>query len=183
MKVYRIDSDVNHYQYFLPEQESDAFKLFLDCESMAGSWIPHKVFIYKPKHKVGDLYNFSTGTLIFSPSATEKLQTFLEMAGELLPLPYKDKVYTVLNVTECINCLDTENSEWLVSQKTGEQFGTITKYIFHPNRFSESCIFKIPETSIVETLIVDWEDGEGFIDALKEHDIKGYLLTLLWSDS
>lgn len=183
MKVYRINNDVNHYQYFLPEHKANALRLVLNCELLADSWMPHEVYIYEPKLKAGDLFNFSTGTLIFSPSATEKLQTFLEMAGELLPLPYKDEVYTVLNVTECINCLDPEKSKWLISQETGEWFGTIVKYVFHPNRFSESCIFKIPETSIVETLIVDFEDGEGFIDALKEHDIKGYLLTLLWSDS
>jgi hypothetical protein len=36
------------------------------------------------------------------------LEEFLEMAGELLPLPYRGEEYTIVNVTECINCLDHE---------------------------------------------------------------------------
>jgi hypothetical protein len=31
MKVYRVTSDVNEYQYFLPEREEDEHLLEMDC--------------------------------------------------------------------------------------------------------------------------------------------------------
>lgn len=177
MKVYKIRNDINNYQYFLTENEHEAIQLITDCKPRTASWQPPSVFIYKPFHKAGDFYNFSSGTLIISPDATESLRTFLEMAGELLPLPFESKVYTLLNVTECINCLDRQRSEW----RTEEKIGIPTRYVFHPNRFSESVIFKIPETHNVDVLVLDREDGEGFVDALRDHNIQGYELELLWS--
>lgn len=177
MKVYRLDNDGNHYQYFLTEDENDEVKLITDCTPLASTWEPPPVYIYKPRLKAGDLYNFHGGSLIFSPAATEKLRTFLEMAGELLPLPFESQVYTLLNVTECINCLDRKNTKW----RYAEDSWPIDHYAFHRNRFSESTIFKIPETCKAEVLVLDREDGDSIVDALREHDIKGYRLELLWS--
>lgn len=180
MKVYRVLNDVNHYQYFLTEREEDALKLWTECTSLINTWNSPTVFIYKPLHRKGDLYNFSANTLIFSPRATERLRTHLEMAGELLEVPYEGQSYWLLNVLVCINCLDEARTKWV------EYDGVRAypeKYVFHSNRFSESCIFKIPETYRSEVLALDREDGEGFVDALVENQIMGYQLELLWSDS
>lgn len=178
MKVYRLENDGNHYQYFLAENESDETKLITDCTPLASTWAPPPVYIYKPRLKAGDLYNFHGGHLIFSPEATEKLRMYLEMAGELLPLPFESKVYTLLNVTECINCLDRKNTEWLYA----EDSWPVKRYAFHRNRFSESDIFKISETCKAETLVVERDGEEGFVHALREHQIKGYQLELVWSE-
>ena len=128
------------------------------------------------------MYNFSSGSPIFSPLATELLLTLLEMAGELLPLPYEGGVYTLLNVTECIDCLDSGRSEWHYTA-SGERVGGPNRYVFHSKRFSESLIFKIPETNRAEVLLLDREDGEGFLDLAQEHGLVGYRLELLWDSS
>lgn len=178
MKVYRIDTDIDNYQYFFTKNETDAMKLLTDCKSQASNWEPPSVFIYEPLHKAGDFFSFSSCSLIFSPEAVTKLHTHLEIAGELLPLPFENNIYILLNVTECINCLEREHSEW----RTDEKIGMPTKYTFHPNRFAETTIFKIPETYKSEILVLDREDGsEGFVQALKMHKIEGYELKLLWS--
>ena len=182
MKVFRLNNDVNRYQYFLTENESDAMKLISNCAPSKATWLPPPVFVYKPRHQEGDFYNFYSGTPILTPRATELLRDYLEMSGELLPLPYKSEIFTLLNITECINCLDEQNSEWLHESYPGEKSGPIKKYVFHPDRFSESDIFKIPETSPVEVLVLDREEGEGCIDILRNSDITGYELTLLWED-
>lgn len=180
MKVYRLRSDVNSYQYFLPAHDEDIGKLNTECQPLLDRWHPPQVYVYEPLHKPGDLYNFYLDTPIFSPRASEVLRSHMEMSGELLPLPYKDQIYTLLNVLVCINCLDEERTQWAVQDgvKLWPQ-----KYVFHPNRFSESYIFKIPETYRAEVLIVDWEDDDedGFVDALVEHQIVGYQLDYLWS--
>jgi len=179
MQVFRLKSDVNHYQYFLTEERTLGEQLLTDCSRREDTWVPPKVFIYMPLLRKGDLFNFSGGSLIFSPSATEKLRMHLEMAGELLPLPYQGETHTLLNVTECINCLDQEKTEW-VTAPDGTRLWP-GRYVFHPGRLSESDIFKIPETYRAEVLVVDRDDDEGFVAALKEHDIQGYILELLWS--
>jgi hypothetical protein len=181
MKVYRLDNDVNRYQYFLPDEESDVMSLLTDCTSRLETWTPPGVYVYKPRHKPGALYNFSSSSLIFSPHATEILRDFLEMAGELLPLPYEGKIYTLLNVTECINCLDQKRSEWHLTP-SGELVN-LRRYVFHPKRLSESLIFKIPETYGAEVLLLDREDGEGFLDMARAHGLEGFRLELLWTDA
>ncbi len=182
MKVYRLQNDVNHYRYFLTAEDSDPMSLITYCSPLLETWIPPDVFVYEPLHKPGAMYDFSSGSPIFSPEATEVLRTFLEMAGELLPLPYEGEIFTLLNVTECINCLDQKRSEWRYSP-SGERVGGPSRYMFHRTRFSESLIFKIPETHRAEVLVLDREDGEGLVDAIQEDGLEGIDLELLWTDT
>ncbi|MGE5265211.1 MAG: hypothetical protein ACM3S0_17670 [Acidobacteriota bacterium] len=74
MRVYRLRNDGNQYQYFLPENEEDWAKLEMDCVPLADSWSPPPVYIYEPRHKRGDFYNFGTVFLITDPYATEVLR-------------------------------------------------------------------------------------------------------------
>lgn len=178
MKVYRFSNNVNEYKYFLTENEKDGFHLFGDCQPKVKEWKAPPVFIYKPLLKAGALYDFGVSMPIFSPFATEVLRTYLEMAGELLPLPHQSEVYTALNVTECINCLDHEKTIWIDPTKP---YLGIKKYVFHPNRFSESLIFKIPETHRSEVLVLE----PAFMnvplpDYLAERGIEGVLFEQLW---
>jgi hypothetical protein len=148
------------------------------------SWKAPEVFVYMPRFKRGDFFQFRSNHMITSPHATEVLRSFLEMSGELLPLPYKDEEYTLLNVTECIDCLDQDKSEWLLNKDTGERIYPL-KYVFRPEWFTESALFKIPETCKGEVLLV-----EGMRDAYSEfravverNGLKGMLFDeLLWSD-
>ncbi|HEU4321935.1 MAG TPA: hypothetical protein VFS21_02195 [Roseiflexaceae bacterium] len=78
MKVYRIRTDVNNYQYFLADREEEELKLFTNCEPQLHDWSPPKVYIYKPKHKAGEFYSFHSNSLIRSPRATQILGNFLE---------------------------------------------------------------------------------------------------------
>ncbi|MGE5265212.1 MAG: hypothetical protein ACM3S0_17675 [Acidobacteriota bacterium] len=105
------------------------------------------------------------------------------MAGELLPLPYEGEEYTVRNVLECINCLDQKKTEWVYGQTTGERI-EIKKYAFHRNRFSESRIFKIPETSKAEVLVVEWKEdsSDEFKYAVEEAGLRGLLFQTIWED-
>ncbi len=181
MRVYRIWNDSNHYQSFLPEQEEDWQKLDMDCTPKAEIWVPPLVYVHMPKLKEGDFYNSGRGILIPSPRATAALRMHLEMAGELLPLPYKGQEFTVLNVTECINCLDQEKTEWIYGQTTGAKIG-IKTYVFHRNRFSESRIFKIPETHKSEILVVEWVEGteDEFKYTVESAGLKGLIFEKIW---
>jgi hypothetical protein len=99
------------------------------------------------------------------------------MAGQLFPLPHNGTTYQLLNVTECINCLDTKKSKFY-------EDGAPQKYVFHPNRFSESSIFKIPETAKGEVLLVEGarDPEEEFRALVEKHKLQGVLFEELWSD-
>jgi hypothetical protein len=183
MRVYRIQNDVNHYQYFLTEDEADCEKLVMDCTPRAESWVPPRVFVYMPRHKTGDFYQFGSSALITSPRATEVLRTHLEMAGELLPLPYEGQVFTVLNVTECINCLDQDETQWIYGESTGDKLH-VAKYVFHTNRFSESEIFKLPETCKGEVLLAEGlhDPEEEFRYLVHQNGLEGLTFEEIWCD-
>jgi hypothetical protein len=55
MIVYRLNSDVNNFQYFLPAND-EGDKLVMDCTKKIETWSPPEVFIYKPLYKKGDFY-------------------------------------------------------------------------------------------------------------------------------
>lgn len=181
MKVFRVTNDVNRYQYFLPEHEEDWQRLVFDCQPRLSDWTAPAIFIYKPKHKAGDFYQFNADALITSPHATDVLRFHLEMAGELLPLFYEGEEYTILNITECINCLDSEKTRWERAQK-GKRLWP-NKYVFHPDRFSESMIFKIPETCKAEVLLVEGlhEPEYEFRNVVLQAGLTGLVFEELWS--
>jgi hypothetical protein len=90
-------------------------------------------------------------------------------------------MFTILNVTECIDCLDHEKVVWKYDKLTKSPI-IIEKYAFHNNRFTESCIFKIPETSSGEVLLVEGlrDQQSEFRKVLENYDLKGLTFELLW---
>jgi hypothetical protein len=105
------------------------------------------------------------------------------MAGELLPLPHEGREYTVLNVTECINCLDQDASQWSLNPSTGERV-RLVRYAFHRDRFSESPIFKIPETCRAEVLVVEGllDPEDEFRSVVRRAQLRGLIFEQLWED-
>ena len=181
MKVYRVRNDVNRFQYFLTETRDDEEKLRMDCSLLSENWVPPSVFIYKPMLQKGDFFNFGSSALICSPRATEVLYYHLSIAGELLPLPYKDETLTLLNVTECIDCLDIN--------KMRNLHGGISKvplllkeYEFYSDRFSDSDLFKIPETHKGEILVVEGrkDPEDEFMHTVKSTGLRGLIFEKVW---
>lgn len=179
--VYRIKPDVNRFQYFLTERDEDAETLTMDCARKASIWSPPSVYIYKPMLERGDFYSFDSSTIISSPRATGILRHHYVMAGELLPIPYLDETYTVLNVTECVNCLDNEGTEWRREKLSGIRVW-IENYAFHRNRFPKSNIFKIPETCRSEVLVTEGlrDPEDEFKFAVESAGLQGLIFEKLW---
>lgn len=177
MKVYRVKNNFDNFQYFLMSHAADWDLMVSDCAPKRSHWVSPEVYIYEPLHRVGSLYNFGGGMPIFSAAATEILRTYLEMAGELLPIYHEGKEYTALNVLECINCLDKSKSTLVMS---GEYLYRIERYVFYPDRFSESPIFKIPETYRSETLVLERDDWPDLPSYLIEKGLEGVILEELW---
>ena len=155
----------------------------MDCELRAHSWSPPSVFIYEPKKQRGDFYNFDSDILISNSKATKVIYHHYTIAGELLHLPYVGEIFTLLNITECINCLDQEKTRWSYDVSSNIPL-FIEEYVFHKNRFSESSLFKIPETSKSEILVVEGlkDPKDEFKYAYETAGLQGLIFEEIWKD-
>ncbi len=137
-----------------------------------------------PKLRHGNFYNFGGGFLTADGRATEALRTHFEMAGELLPLPYKGEIFTVLNVTECIDCLDHERTTWNVVRRNDKEIPVcIDRYVFREDRLSESPLIKIPEENVSSIFLVEghMDPDEEFREIVNRQGLEGLKFEEVWS--
>jgi hypothetical protein len=181
VKVFRIRKDLN-YQVLLPDvPESEIFEFTtFDCTSKLNSWQPPSVFCLYPLLKKGDFIHYGSGNLVASPRATEIVRTFFEKSGELLPLWYEGEQYTLLNILECVNVLDTEKTKWLLDANGGKV--EIKEYSFFENRLPVAPIFKIPETRYGDVLTYEIDNciQDEFKAFVEFHNLTGLLFEELW---
>ena len=186
---YEVDCDVDRYEYFLVDGD-EAWRwgplgdrhVVANGRSWADDWQPPPVFSFQPRHEEGDFWSFGLGAFgdVFAVRpeafANGHLELLLGPAGELLPLPHGDRVFRVLNITECIDALDREATVWDrfrvnlddpdfadLDEFTKEELvadpESVTVDIprFRLDRLGWQ-LFKIPETAI--TKIYYWERSE-----------------------
>jgi len=186
MKVYRIRTDANNFQSFYPIDEKiwDTNLLIFDGASRKKDWIPLEVYVLQTKLKRGNFFKLCPGSLVVDKYAIDSLASFFEMSGELLPIFFDNTEYNILNVTECVNVLNQENTNWVNGQSTGKKI-RIEKYSFLPERFVEVPLFKIPETCKSEILTItgikdpDYE----FKTKVEKLGLQGLIFEEIWSYS
>src|ERR1035441_5155480 len=156
MEIFRIRLNSNEFQSFLPADTSiwRTEALRMDCKPKLAEWKAPEIYIHNPKRERGNFFHLCSGAFVTDSAATEGLRSVLEMAGELLPLVHKGSPFFLLNVLECVNCLDLQNTTWVTGKTTGARI-RILEYQFNAQRLSESTLFKIPETAASEVLCVE----------------------------
>jgi hypothetical protein len=155
---FEVEADPDRFQYFLLEDASAADDFYFDGRPLSRIWRAPAVYSYQPRLPEGDFWSFGLGAFgtVFAvrPEALERpgLRQYLESVGELLPLPYDGREFAVWNITECIDALDADASEWL-HYDDGSRFRVAIPR-FRPNRLGWN-VFKVPEIS---TSIFAWTD-------------------------
>jgi len=119
MKVYHVKRDVDNYCSLSQDLVSpdpmvslERLRILDRCQPVTEPLTPPDVYINRPKLKRGDFWGFSAYHTFAMPAASaEKVRVFLEEAGELIPLPYKTEMFSVLNVLKCVDCVDPETED------------------------------------------------------------------------
>lgn len=146
MKVYEVNYDYD-FQSFVVKTDGlwKDGTLSFEAQPKAENWQRLEAITEDPHRPESDFINFIPGALLLG-SAIEHMDifSFCEMAGELLPVANNGREYQLLNVLECINCLDQEKTEWKYTKSSGKRM-RILKYAFNKSMFPESSVFKIPE--------------------------------------
>ena len=186
MEIFRIRINSNEFQSFLPVDtniwQTDVLKM--NCVPKLSTWRSPEVYVHNPKLEKGDFFHLCSGGFVIGTPVANELRTIFEIAGELLPLTHNGLPFYLFNVLECVNCLNTKKTEWVIGKTTGAKI-RIKNYQFDKNKLSESTLFKIPETSATEILCVtglkDSEDE--FKTRVERAGLKGLIFERLWSDT
>jgi len=139
--------------------------LELNGRAWGNAWDPPPVRLYSdhdresPEADFSGVVPVSEGAFAVRPEAFrhQDLEMFLGLAGELLPLPYDGREFKLLNVTDCVDALDWDQT---IKKATGiEGAGyprstNIDQPRFHLDRLRGQ-IFKIPEHAT--STIYYWE--------------------------
>jgi hypothetical protein len=186
MNVYKLRADVNTFQsVYLADPDLWTLEQgTFDGHPRLEEWIPPDVYVLHPRLKPGDFLSFAswTGTIIVTPSVRDQLADLLEMSGECLPLRCGSEELFLVNVTECINVLDEANSKRDVYPDGSP--GRILEFAFHPRRFTETPLFKIPETCKINILTVEGmkDADDEFKGRVERLGLQGLVFDQLWSD-
>jgi hypothetical protein len=181
MKVFQVGFDVDHFQSLATQKEAIWLDIPFECAELLPNWKPPAMYVRNPAKPAPDLWFVGIESAIAATgSAFDHVQTQFEMAGECLPLPTQEQEFTLLNVTQCVNCLDHDRSQFLKAPD-GRKLLPL-KFAFHKNRFEESSIFKIPEMrGIILCLERDEDPDLELKAAVDEHRLKGLRFQQLWS--
>lgn len=150
MKIFKIINDSNNMQIVAPTERAKLIDLdFLnfDCNERLKDWGGLDVYVQNPKKPVKNFFSMPSGILVFDKQVLNACESIFEMAGEILPIQVErgPELY-ILNILECMNGLDYENTQWDYYDDGTK--GRILKYAFHEERVkNESTLFKIPETA------------------------------------
>jgi len=148
-------------------------------------WKKPTFYIEKPLIPKPNFWNICRA-IVCDEHAREIAGEALEMSGELLPISVEGEKgeYWIYNITNCINVVDANKSEW---RRLGPGLNDrmLIKPAFIPSRFDEETIFKIPEDRGSRMYCVertgDPDDGE-FKAVVEQCGLTGLEFKLLWSD-
>jgi hypothetical protein len=157
-------------------------------------WKPVRFYVDKPKLPRPDFFMQTRGW-ICNERAMLLAGEAMEMAGESLPVEIEGETgqFAFFHITNCINVLDPEKSEWEVlgpvkGYKSLESYTArqLKRPAFRPERFGEESLFKIPEDYGIRSYCLersgDPDDGE-FKAVVEHHKLTGLTFDLIWSDA
>jgi hypothetical protein len=177
-----IRHDSTKYQYFFPKEGDGAQFEMLDGYSRADTWSPPEVYIPQPELLRGNFLNFGDGFLIADAEASEALSYLFRIAGEVLPLFYEGRNYSVLNVTECADCIN--HAQCALDERSRSDGTKGDRYVFRPGLIPLSPIFKIPERDRGPLFVVEgnMDDESEFRHIVKSRCLTGLIIDEVWSN-
>ncbi|MDX2273165.1 MAG: hypothetical protein NW237_14620 [Cyanobacteriota bacterium] len=209
MNIYILDWDANPYN-LLNLESSDSRRItanyrerkWLYRKPIKHEWIPCKAYwVTDEEPKKYPLSDFPGcgGRIAFSQNAVNVLEDLLIPSGELLPIITEYGTYYCYNVTNFVDALDTENSEFDYYYTAEEakllppgsygylrtkglladrSLGHIINYKFHPDLVKNQVVFRMDlHHSKAGLLYV----SDVFVERIQEHGLLGFAPKLVWS--
>jgi len=179
IKVFILHADIDRFQMIRLEDDDDPERspLRKDGSGFEGrrfgdSWTPPSVYPDMLAHEVPDIWDLGgLPVLVLGDKALDVLYELVKYE-ELLPLPMDGEAFTLVNVLNTPNVLDTEAVESI-----GGPTGLITKYAFFKRRFNGFTLFRRPGRATGH--LYCWENTDE-LDGSFRHTVLEHGLTGLW---
>ena len=188
MKIFSVEGDIDNFQIILPVSDSDEIIDILDFDGLPklDTWKQVQFYIDNPLKIKSEFFFFiSCSAFASTQLAVNTFKRFWNICAELLPIYLEDNTQLfIVNVIDCVNTLDKENSKFDY-YLNGEKSNRILEYSFHKSRLHESSIFKIPETAPIQILTYSrYGDPDAeFITAYHNSGFKGLDFNLLYEEN
>jgi hypothetical protein len=147
--VYRV-SYGEEFEWLLPVRKEDYDLFRFDRTARAASWKPVQMERLKVSDrgrrlKPADLIGGATDTIMFlGRRAKERIGSYLERYGELLPLACDDGEFWVLNVTSVADALDEQASQGVLRSSEDGKILMIRRPAFRASRLVHE-VFRLPD--------------------------------------
>ncbi len=130
-------------------------------------WKTPMLYYDKPLLPRPDFCNYGPCAFVCNERALFWARGLMEECGECLPVTVEGGTgeYCIYHVTNCLNVLDAEKSQWKPYGPRGE-YKTLRKPFFRANRLGEDWLFKIAENAGTETYCLE-HTGEPDADEFK----------------
>lgn len=187
MKVFRLGVANQNEEIDLDLPNAERLKLFdFSCMPRSENWNVLTFYVINPFLKRCDIAPLLGNVLWGRTSILEDpvLYNHIHDAGEVLPIKIGSEDGFLLNVLNCGNVLNVEESKWRVNPVTQSR-GSLQNHVFHPHRLPRSGLFKIPETCKSEILVVTHPNNcleDDFYLWYLHKGYNGLVFSELWSD-
>lgn len=148
-------ANINDFAPLVGLDDADYEAELFAVDGSAKDWThrPAVEFVAEPRKKKqrprANVIFMKHGALVLDAKAKLALGSFLSTFGQLLELHLGGDTLWFYNVTNMIDCLDKERSEW-------EQGGMIVKEAFHDDRVpKEAAVFKDPVMGVIRIYVND----------------------------
>ncbi len=185
MKVFEIKPDFTYQTFYTSDPngpESVEEEYSLGGGSKLATWRPLPLFEADRDRKQGNFAHCWEGGFIVDTHASTVLKPVLQRCAELLPLKrYKGGIYYLLNVLNCLDCLDEQRTKWRVGKKNKARFA-IDEYQFVPDRLTDSTLFRIPKNVALFTVAGHPRAKVEFKAIVEREGLSGLKFEEVWSE-
>ncbi len=135
------------------------------------------------KYKDPDISRISVpANLILGPHATSLVKDVVSDVAELLPVPFNDEVWSLLNVYNVIGAVDKSNCQYKI-RKNGK-VGSLQKLAFYPDKVPHAKLFKVPEnpTSVYFAEHHPDDSADNFKNIVEKNKLSGIKFISVWEN-
>jgi len=191
MIVYTLLSDKANKKIFVMSGDYKLQKIsdFDTGKKKADNWNPPGIRWFDDdgrnidKYKDPDIsYISDSSSLIVSPHTHSLIMSSVSDVAELLPIPFNNEIWYLLNVFNQVKALDKANSQYKI-YSTGE-VGWLTKPAFLADKTPRNKLFKIPDNPgriyFAEHRPDDNENN--FKNIIEKNDLFGIKFVKVWEN-
>lgn len=177
MKIWKMDFELDRYDIFRPKEKwtIEEIKSF-DGRGHFNSWHTIQLERLEPEKglPLSDAPGFYSHIPIFSERAVLVLKKYIDNNAEILTAKYGEKNYYIINVTNVLNCINFEESEYRTFPD-GKRIMVFEKYEFIKEKVIDQDLFKVREETVKQPFVSD-----AFRETVINSGLTGFSFELVW---